>query len=633
MTTMPPTADMNQETGAAGGQGGPGGGGGAPPPPPPPVLGPRKPSEQFTVDDFQYEMEMRTQNRGSLGNGVPIAAESGVFSEENSDMYAQLEQKERDLMLAAELGKVLLDKNEELSRQNEVIAEEYSLKLEELEQEKYHLRRRLDAVQEEYDLKVGELQQDLKYLQAQLDEHGNQQRQSEKEKSLLITTLSEQNQRLTTQLKENARSEEALTSELQQLRQQVNQKRTTMNDHVSHLDSLRDEIGLMTERKADLERRINLLQSDREGLSSTLDESADRIIMLEKQSREQDSLIRTNEKNMEELRSTNEALQERLESMYRSLSLSPSSGAAPGLVHGSASLLTEMELSDSERSLNASRRPFSEIEEEDDVECDNPDPVSMTEATGEIKELKEEMLSAYQQLKALCGQLRRREKQRRTSSDSLDVDSTVSSSSSSTDELTTIASVKPGILNSSVQEMRGLLHDLMRKESKGACLTCGADTNERLRMEVQLHKMTEAKEKLERNMKAKEEEAKKKDEQILDLTSKITVTEKQLSAATEERDTLREDISNTGAGKDELIKKAWDVRDAAVKRKNDTMIELAKARIDVMQINSQLLEAIQQKVELSQQLDQWQGDMEELLEEQMVKKMRAQEGSSVEVVW
>ena len=41
--------------------------------------------------------------------------------------------------------------------------------------------------------------------------------------------------------------------------------------------------------------------------------------------------IRTNEKQMEELRSTNEALQERLESMYRSLSLSPSSGTAPGM--------------------------------------------------------------------------------------------------------------------------------------------------------------------------------------------------------------------------------------------------------------------------------------------------------------
>ena len=45
----------------------------------------------------------------------------------------------------------------------------------------------------------------------------------------------------------------------------------------------------------------------------------------------------------------------------------------------------------------------------------------------------------------------------------------------------------------------------------------------------------------------------------------------------------------------------------------------------LFQINSQLLEAIQQKVELSQQLDQWQADMEELLEEQMMKKMRAME--------
>ena len=38
-------------------------------------------------------------------------------------------------------------------------------------------------------------------------------------------------------------------------------------------------------------------------------------------------------------------------------------------------------------------------------------------------------------------------------------------------------------------------------------------------------------------------------------------------------------------------------------------------------VNSQLMEAIQQKVELSQQLDQWQQDMQELLEEQMNRKM------------
>ena len=46
------------------------------------------------------------------------------------------------------------------------------------------------------------------------------------------------------------------------------------------------------DRKMELERRIELLQGEREGLSSTLDESADRIIMLEKQTREQDSIVR-----------------------------------------------------------------------------------------------------------------------------------------------------------------------------------------------------------------------------------------------------------------------------------------------------------------------------------------------------
>ena len=46
------------------------------------------------------------------------------------DIYGQLQQKERDLILAAELGKALLEKNEELSKQKEKIAEDFSQKLE-----------------------------------------------------------------------------------------------------------------------------------------------------------------------------------------------------------------------------------------------------------------------------------------------------------------------------------------------------------------------------------------------------------------------------------------------------------------------------------------------------------------------
>lgn len=46
------------------------------------------------------------------------------------DVYSQLAQREKDLVLAAELGKALLEKNEEISRANERLAEEYSHQLE-----------------------------------------------------------------------------------------------------------------------------------------------------------------------------------------------------------------------------------------------------------------------------------------------------------------------------------------------------------------------------------------------------------------------------------------------------------------------------------------------------------------------
>lgn len=49
-------------------------------------------------------------------------------SEEN--LRAMLEQKERDLMLAAELGKALLDKNTELEKRLEQTIEEYNQHIE-----------------------------------------------------------------------------------------------------------------------------------------------------------------------------------------------------------------------------------------------------------------------------------------------------------------------------------------------------------------------------------------------------------------------------------------------------------------------------------------------------------------------
>lgn len=46
------------------------------------------------------------------------------------DIWQQLRKKDDDLLLAAGYGKALLEKNEELTKQNERIVEEYSTKLE-----------------------------------------------------------------------------------------------------------------------------------------------------------------------------------------------------------------------------------------------------------------------------------------------------------------------------------------------------------------------------------------------------------------------------------------------------------------------------------------------------------------------
>ena len=57
-----------------------------------------------------------------------------------------------------------------------------------------------------------------------------------------------------------------------------------------------------------------------------------------------------------------------------------------------------------------------------------------------------------------------------------------------------------------------------------------------------------------------------------------------MKSAEEERDTITQDLEGSNLGKDEVIKKAWETRDTAVKRKNASEVELAKERIAVMQV-------------------------------------------------
>uniref|UniRef100_T1I992 Uncharacterized protein n=1 Tax=Rhodnius prolixus TaxID=13249 RepID=T1I992_RHOPR len=110
-----------------------------------------------------------------------------------------------------------------------------------IEQDRHLLRRKLATTQAECETRLVELQADIRELQRTLSDKENIMRQTEKEKNALIVELTEQNQRLTTQIKESSKTEEQLTVQLQGLREQANKRKSSLQDHQSSLDVLRDE--------------------------------------------------------------------------------------------------------------------------------------------------------------------------------------------------------------------------------------------------------------------------------------------------------------------------------------------------------------------------------------------------------
>ena len=101
----------------------------------------------------------------------------------------------------------------------------------------------------------------------------------------------EQNQRLTCELAACSSRESELQSRIASLREQVTDKRITVQDHVTHLEILREEIDLVTHRKNELEKKVQNLLQERESLNSALEESNEKILYLEKHAREQECQV------------------------------------------------------------------------------------------------------------------------------------------------------------------------------------------------------------------------------------------------------------------------------------------------------------------------------------------------------
>lgn len=76
-------------------------------------------------------------------------------------------------------------------------------------------------------------------------------------------------------------------------------------DHEVQLDTLREEIQLLSNRKDELERRLNTINCERNNLNMSLEESGDKIVILEKCINDKDVKLMNQQRELDELRHAN----------------------------------------------------------------------------------------------------------------------------------------------------------------------------------------------------------------------------------------------------------------------------------------------------------------------------------------
>ncbi|XP_072746285.1 bicaudal D-related protein homolog isoform X1 [Anoplolepis gracilipes] len=485
-----------------------------------------------------------------------------------------LKQYERDLVLAAEVGKALLEENQDLTKQSAALTEQYSTKLENLEQERHLLRRKLEEARNDSEARALELQADVETLRSQLEEQNERARRAERDQTTLVAELTAQNTRLADQLREAARQEEQLLAEMKVLREKCALRSTTLQDHVSSLEILRDEVQLVSAQRTELERRSLELREERARAIAALEEAEERATALERLKHEAEHRARMAEQERDELSSALAAIEAERRARSGSIQKTP------------RSLQAEMECEES----------GSSLEEQEDGS------------------LKTEVAKASKRLRELCAHLRRGEDDSGLQSDCDESMLVINLNNSESEVNTTEREAHPSPTN-----YPGALLELVEEVYNLALSGRGAPGE--LGLAVELHRVREELEYSREQFRIQEDELKRRGDTVLELTSKLSVCEAELRGVKEERDRARCDIEHSELTKDEIVAKAYKVRDQAVARQNRVEVELARTRIDILQADSQLKEAIKQKVELSQQLEQWQMDMQALLDEHVRSKL------------
>ncbi|XP_035236036.1 BICD family-like cargo adapter 1 isoform X1 [Anguilla anguilla] len=492
---------------------------------------------------------------------------------QDPDLLSLFRQKEKDLVLAAKLGKALLERNQDLTKQYEKMNKDLNEKLEHLEQEKHELRRRLESREGEWEGRVAELESDVRQLQGELDRHQAQLREADRDKTRAVSELSEQNHRLLEQLSRAAEVERQLSTQVHSLRDDFREKSISTSQHMSRLESLQAEQGLeiklLSDRKRELERRVNAVLEENELLQTTADQLQERTLVLERQCHEKDLQLRQSQLELQEVRVSHRQLSARLEELSEERDLQ-------GLGPQSASLLCEIEQSMEQEELEQER-----------------------------EQLRLQMWEAYCQVRSLCSHLRGND----ITDSALSTDSSMDESS----ETSSAKDVPTGSLHASLLELRRLTQNLMDGNE-----STGSRRSDEEALEDQVRKLGEELRALREQYDSEQDRTRSSQEEALQLHNQVALLSVELCSLREESEQLRAMVEVREPS--EQLQSAIRDRDEAIAKKKAVEMELAKCKIDIMSLNSQLLDAIQQKLNLSQQLEAWQDDMHRVIDQQLMDK-------------
>ncbi|XP_037010521.2 BICD family-like cargo adapter 2 isoform X2 [Artibeus jamaicensis] len=236
----------------------------------------------------------------------------GPGPQEHEDLALQLQQKEKDLLLAAELGKMLLERNEELQQQLEMLSTQHSEREERLQQENHELRQSLAARGAEWEARAVELEGDMEALRAQLGEQRSEQQDSGRERAQALGELSEQNLRLSQQLAQASQTEQELQREVDGLRGQCHIQALARAELRTRLESLQGENQMLQSRRQDLEAQIRDLREEVEKGQGRLQATHEELLLLRRERREYSLELECARSEAREALSTLRRLQQRV---------------------------------------------------------------------------------------------------------------------------------------------------------------------------------------------------------------------------------------------------------------------------------------------------------------------------------